>query len=110
MVSGSSDAELIASVENAADAFAVLYERHVDDVLRYFVQRTGCAQTAADLTAETFAAALVSRRRFSRYWCPGPGLAFQDCAAPISAVCPNRNRFWEGPSPGRDRAFDPCRG
>lgn len=72
----SSDAELIASIDDT-DAFAELYERHVDDVLRYFVRRTGCAQTAADMTAETFASALVSRRRFRDTGAPGRAWLFK---------------------------------
>ena len=72
--SESSDAELIASSE--LGAFAELYERHADDVLRYFVRRTGCGQTAADLTAETFAEALASRRRFRDVGAPGRAWLF----------------------------------
>lgn len=71
-----SDAELIAS-DDAVDSFAALYERHVDDLLRYFFRRTGCAQTAADLTAETFASALVSRRRFRDIGAPGRAWLFK---------------------------------
>lgn len=42
------------------DDFARLYERTAEVILRYFFRRTGSADTAADLTAETFAAALES--------------------------------------------------
>jgi len=72
-----SDAELIASTDSSGDAFSALYERHVDDVLRYFVRRTNCAQTAADLTAETFTAALISRRRFRDTGVPGRAWLFK---------------------------------
>jgi len=72
-----SDAELIELSADGSDAFTVLYERHADDVLRYFVGRTGCGQTAADLTAETFAAALVSRRRFRDTGAPGRAWLFK---------------------------------
>jgi len=34
-------------------------------VLRFFVRRTADAELALDLTAETFAAALVASRRFT---------------------------------------------
>lgn len=74
--SDSSDAKLIASVDGEG-SFAALYERHVDDVLRYFVRRTGCGQTAADLTAETFAEALGSRRRFRDTGAPGRAWLFK---------------------------------
>ena len=50
----------------AADAgsFEEFYVRHVDMVLGYFARRTGDADLAADLTSETFAAALAGRRRY----------------------------------------------
>lgn len=75
-LSESSGAELIASIDDGG-AFGELYERHVEDVLRFFLRRTGCAQTAADLTAETFAAALVSRRRFRDTGAPGRAWLFK---------------------------------
>ena len=46
------------------EAFALFYRRHVRALLGYFVRRTRDAELAADLTAETFAAALDGRRRF----------------------------------------------
>ena len=51
---------------SAADArsFEEFYLRHVDMVLGYFARRTGDAELAADLTSETFAAALAGRRRY----------------------------------------------
>ena len=61
---GLSDAELLARCAEEPELFAELYRRHVRTVLVYFVARTGCAQTAADLCAETFAAAFAGRRRF----------------------------------------------
>jgi RNA polymerase sigma factor (sigma-70 family) len=45
-------------------AFGAFYARHHDGVERYFIRRVGDRETAADLAAETFAAALVARRRF----------------------------------------------
>ncbi len=50
----------------AADAgsFEEFYVRHVDTLLGYFARRTGDADLAADLTSETFAAALAGRRRY----------------------------------------------
>jgi RNA polymerase sigma-70 factor (ECF subfamily) len=49
---------------NALDDFDAFYRAHVRDVLAFFVRRTGRGELAADLTAETFAAALASRDRF----------------------------------------------
>jgi RNA polymerase sigma-70 factor, ECF subfamily len=45
-------------------AFEDFYERNERAVLAYFVRRTGRAELAADLTAETFARALAGRDRF----------------------------------------------
>lgn len=58
------DAALLAAHEHAPEAFAVFYKRHVDAILRFFAMRNVQASDAADLTAETFAAALLSRLRF----------------------------------------------
>jgi RNA polymerase sigma factor (sigma-70 family) len=46
------------------EAFGVFYDRHVRELLGYFGRRTPDPEVAADLTAETFASALVARRRF----------------------------------------------
>jgi RNA polymerase sigma factor (sigma-70 family) len=57
-----SDDELL--TEGGANGFSIFYRRHVDAVLRYHARSTGNAEAAADLTAETFAAALEAKRRF----------------------------------------------
>jgi RNA polymerase sigma-70 factor (ECF subfamily) len=44
------------------EAFGTFYARHEDAVLGFFLRRTRRADLAADLTAETFAAALRGRR------------------------------------------------
>jgi RNA polymerase sigma factor (sigma-70 family) len=46
------------------DGFVALYEARAREVLGFFARRTFDAQTAADLTAETFAAAFADRHRF----------------------------------------------
>jgi RNA polymerase sigma-70 factor (ECF subfamily) len=46
--------------------FGRFYDRYVDAMLAYFQRRTRDPEVAADLTAETFAAALVARRRYRR--------------------------------------------
>jgi RNA polymerase sigma factor (sigma-70 family) len=56
------DEELLTSRD--PEAFGVFYARHLAGVERYFARRVGDHETAADLAAETFAAALVARRRF----------------------------------------------
>lgn len=55
-----SDADLLRLAE--ADAFAVVYDRHVAVVFSWSAARAG--DYAADLTAEVFAQAWASRRRF----------------------------------------------
>ena len=57
-----SDEELLASRE--LGSFAIFYRAHVDALLGFFCRRTHDAELAADLTSETFAAALAGRRRF----------------------------------------------
>lgn len=47
-----------------AASFECFYVRHVDALLGFFARRTRDAELAADLTAETFAAALTARRRY----------------------------------------------
>ena len=56
------DAELIHAAQSEAAAFAELYRRHVSTVHGWFRRRLEWA--AADLTAEAFAQAWLSRRSF----------------------------------------------
>jgi RNA polymerase sigma factor (sigma-70 family) len=58
------DAELLASARTDAGAFRSLYDRYAARVLRYHERRTGDADAAHDLTAETFAQAWLARGRF----------------------------------------------
>jgi len=58
------DVELLVLTSEDRTAFGVFYERHAVAMLRYFMYRTASAETAADLTAETFASALASADRF----------------------------------------------
>ena len=57
-----SDEDLLSARDGAT--FELFYRRYADRMLGYFVRRTHDAELAADLTAETFAAALTSRRRY----------------------------------------------
>src|SRR4051794_8112560 len=59
-----SDERLLSETPRVPAAFAVFYRRHEGPVLGYFMRRTGDAELAADLAAETFAAALLGVRRF----------------------------------------------
>ena len=59
-----SDDRLLALTPAEPSAFAVFYRRHERPILAFLRHRTGDAELAADLAAETFAAALVGARRF----------------------------------------------
>jgi RNA polymerase sigma factor (sigma-70 family) len=59
-----SDEDLLADSDGAS--FEAFYRRHAERMLGYFARRTRDAELAADLTAETFAAALAARRRYRR--------------------------------------------
>jgi RNA polymerase sigma factor (sigma-70 family) len=61
------DEELLSGRD--ADAFEQFYVRNVTAVLSYFARRTTDPELAADLTSETFAAALAGRGRYR----PGKG-------------------------------------
>lgn len=58
------DERLLLAATDDPDAFTQFYRRYERPVLAYFVRRTRDPEIAADLTAETFAAALGSARRF----------------------------------------------
>jgi RNA polymerase sigma-70 factor (ECF subfamily) len=59
---GDTDEQLL--TRGDAASFERFYRRHVDELLGFFARRTRDAELAADLTAETFAAALTGRRRY----------------------------------------------
>jgi RNA polymerase sigma factor (sigma-70 family) len=52
------DRDLLAAVASDPEVFAVFYRRYLDPLVAYFMSRTRRPDIAADLTAETFAAAL----------------------------------------------------
>jgi RNA polymerase sigma-70 factor (ECF subfamily) len=57
-----SDAELLEA--GTAEDFGIFYDRHSRAVLGFLYRRTADPETAGDLTAETFAQAYLSRRRY----------------------------------------------
>ena len=58
------DDELLARSSRDPEAFGVFYARHERLVLGYFMRRIREPELAADLAAETFAAALIGAKRF----------------------------------------------
>jgi RNA polymerase sigma factor (sigma-70 family) len=58
------DEALLVAGRRDAEAFGLFYRRRVDAVLAFFLRRTGDRELAADLTAETFAAALAALPRY----------------------------------------------
>lgn len=61
---GDVDADLLAAAVSDAEAFGEFYDRNAESVVGFFMRRTACPQTAADLSAETFAEALRTVHRF----------------------------------------------
>jgi RNA polymerase sigma factor (sigma-70 family) len=58
------DLELLRAARSDPEAFGEFYRRHAVGIERWIRAQTGDMATAADLTAETFAQALVSLERF----------------------------------------------
>jgi RNA polymerase sigma-70 factor (ECF subfamily) len=71
-----SDDDLLVATPRDPAAFGEFYRRHVHALAGYFVLRTGNAEMAADLTAETFARALRHARRFDPAKGPAVGWLF----------------------------------
>ena len=64
MAPTSSDAALLRAATKDPEAFSAFYRGHAEWVDRWFRLQVADANTAADLTAETFAQALLSLRKF----------------------------------------------
>ncbi|MEV4422705.1 RNA polymerase sigma factor [Patulibacter sp. NPDC049589] len=59
-----SDAELLHDTLDPVETFAAFYRRHVDAILRLCAARGVDADTAADVTSDTFLAALIHRATY----------------------------------------------
>jgi RNA polymerase sigma-70 factor, ECF subfamily len=59
-----SDAELMRAARTDPAAFREVYDRYAERIHAFALRRTGDRDAAHDLTAETFAQAWLSRRRF----------------------------------------------
>jgi RNA polymerase sigma-70 factor (ECF subfamily) len=57
-------ADLLRRSADEPDAFGGFYDAYFEGLLRYLTRRTGDAEAGLDLTAESFAQAFLSRRRF----------------------------------------------
>jgi RNA polymerase sigma-70 factor (ECF subfamily) len=81
------DEELLTRARSDGAAFEAFYRRHVDAVTGYFMRRTADPEVAADLMAETFAAVLVSLRRYR----PGP----EPPTAWLFGIARNKLAHWQ---------------
>lgn len=70
------DRELLVAARSDRDAFAEIYRRHVSGVLAYFARAVGRSDLAFDLTAETFAAALLALPQYRVGPAPGRSWLF----------------------------------
>jgi RNA polymerase sigma factor (sigma-70 family) len=68
-----SDEQLLADTRRDPTAFAAFYRRHLDAVVGFHRARVHEPELAADLAAETFAAALLASRRYRPDLAPPAG-------------------------------------
>src|SRR5215212_2284344 len=80
------DALLLGAARGEAGAFSAFYRRNAEPIAAFFYRRIACPHTAADLTAETFAAALGSLNKFK----PDRGTA----KAWLFGIAHNQLRQW----------------
>jgi RNA polymerase sigma-70 factor (ECF subfamily) len=78
------DAELILASRRDPTRFRELYDRLADDLLAYFYRRVLDPEVAADLLAETFAAAFERRGRFKDRGKPGAAWLYGTAAKELS--------------------------
>jgi RNA polymerase sigma factor (sigma-70 family) len=70
------DDALLIATRHDPEAFGAFYRRHERSVFAYFRRRVPESDLAADLTAETFAAALLASRRYKADGRPAVGWLF----------------------------------
>ena len=70
------DDDLLARTAAEPEAFGAFYRRYERAVLGYFMRRAGDPEVAADLCAETFAAALIASRRYRGHGEPATAWLF----------------------------------
>jgi RNA polymerase sigma factor (sigma-70 family) len=69
------DVALLREAREQPESFGLFYRQNAERLYRWLLRETGDAQTATDLTAETFAAALAGLKKF-RGEDPGSGVAW----------------------------------
>ena len=69
------DVDLLRAATREDAAFVALYRRWAPELHAWYARRTGSADTASELTAETFAQVLTSLHRFRGTY-PGSGAAW----------------------------------
>lgn len=79
--------------------FQAFYAEHAHDVLVFFTRRTLDVETAADLTAETFAEALLARDRFR-------GSSGPEAAGWLYAIARHKLGTWTRKGVAERRAVD----
>jgi RNA polymerase sigma factor (sigma-70 family) len=100
------DEELLARSATDPEAFSAFYSRYGGRLLAYFVRRTFDPEMAADLTAETFAQAFASRKRFHAQRAGGAEAWLYTIARRQLARARRRNRVERA---ARDRLGMPVR-
>jgi RNA polymerase sigma-70 factor (ECF subfamily) len=70
------DGSLLVRATTEPEAFGEFYDRNHEAIIRYFMRKTACAHTSAELTAETFAQALAGIVRFDPTRGTGKGWLF----------------------------------
>jgi RNA polymerase sigma-70 factor (ECF subfamily) len=101
-LAASTDEELL--LANTSDAFGEFYDRHARAMMGYFARRTRDPQAAADLTAETFASAIVAQRRFRRGGAPATAWLF---AIAARRLVDYQRRGWVDERVRRSLAVEP---
>jgi hypothetical protein len=86
-VRGRSDGELIAATPGDPEAFAEFYRRYERSVIGFFMHWCRSAEVAADLMAETFAAAFESAARYQ-----------PELGEPSAGCSGSRGTCWRGAS------------
>jgi RNA polymerase sigma factor (sigma-70 family) len=69
------DVVLLREAREQPESFGLFYRQNAERLYRWLLRETGDAQTATDLTAETFAVALAGLKKF-RGEGPGSGVAW----------------------------------